>query len=409
MCLQMRVSLVILLGLAYMGNAWDRDGHDAIGGTAMSLLDSSSSSKLKAILGGQDASDVAGWGHQVEDSLEWTSRLHFMPQMKEWDCGVPDRAASGVCPNGHCLEVAIRHFFRQLTRTEETKGLNVMETEVDFTDADALRFLINLVGDLSQPMHVGFHSDDYGKATFVRLPDGVVQTDERVVSVYDMWDSKLTQYLINNPRNPNFWWSGWTHVKNMHPVTLDNEKKLWAKKGIDAVSDWIRDSVDIACGKIYSDPFHSSKITLSASKDHPFQLSSEIVGLWEQQMRERILLGGARLGLMLTAILNSKDAPSGAKLRRGSAVNGVTDDETIDLSNAFEDFDQPARKRERPGAGYNAGLINIGILAVVVLVVLIFMRFGGPSSPAEFKKQAKTTLVEMVGASTKPGTNSHRD
>lgn len=141
----MRISLTITSVSIASVMAWDRDGHEAIGGTAMSMLDSSTSSKLKAILGGEDASDIAGWGHTVESSLPWTSNMHFMPQITDWDCKVPNRLDSKVCQDGRCLEVAIRHFYRQLTRGAEIQGLNVMKDDADFTDSDALRFLVNLV------------------------------------------------------------------------------------------------------------------------------------------------------------------------------------------------------------------------------------------------------------------------
>ena len=222
-----------------------------------------------------------------------------------------------------------------------------------------------------------------------------------------MWDSKLTQYLINNPRNPNFWWSGWTHVKNMHPSILEHEKALWAEKGIDAVQDWIKDSVDMACSKIYTDPFTSKKLSLLSSTEHPSQLSADQIGMWEQQLRDRILLGGARLGIMLTAIFNAKDAPSAAKLRRGSFVDGDFSDGTVDISNAFEDVEGKKPRARKPEIGYNAGLINIGMLSVVIVVVLLFLRFSGATPDG--LKQATTTFVEMVSPNSKKSRNAHRD
>ena len=262
---------------------------------------------------------------------------------------------------------------------------------------------------MSQPLHVGFQSDEYGKKTFVRLPEGAIHTDERVVSLYDIWDTKLTHYLINNPRNPNFWWSGWTHVKNMHPQTLENEKKLWAEKGIDAVVDWINDSVDLACSKVYTDPFSTERLTLMASKEHPIQLSSEQIGLWEQQLRDRILLGGARLGLLLTDILNNKDAPSAAKLRRGSAVSGEFTDGTVDISNVFDDNEHSRVPRgRRPETGFTAGMMNLGMLSLVIVVVVLFIKFTGATAPQALR-HATETIVEMVSPNSKKARNAHRD
>ena len=225
--------------------SWDKDGHDAVGGTAMSMLDSVASSKLKGILGGEDASDVAGWAHRIEASLGWTSGVHFQAQGSDWSCSTASTSSNDVCKDGRCLETAIRHFYRQLTRGAAEPGVNIMKDDTDFTDADAMRFIINLLGDASQALHLGFKSNNFGKNLFVKLPANIPRGGGETVSLFDLWDSKISQNIINNPYNPNFWYSGWTHVHSLSAAVVDGEKKLWSEKGIDAVrttgffgSDW---------------------------------------------------------------------------------------------------------------------------------------------------------------------------
>jgi hypothetical protein len=389
--------------------SWDKEGHDAVGGTAMSMLDSTASSRLKGILGGQDASDVAAWAHDVESTLGWTREIHFMRQAEDWACRIGDRTSSSLCPNGRCLEVAVRHFFRQLTRGDKEEGKNVMEDQSDLTDSDALRFLINLIGDSAQPLHMGFTSNNFGKNIYVKLPENIPVSAGEVVTLYDLWDHLLSYNIINNPYNPNFWWSGWTHVRNMNQQTVEKEEQRWREKGIESIVDWIQESVDLTCSRIYTDPSTGSKLTASLDSANPVEISITTYRLWEQALRERILLGGMRLGIVLRAILSNPNAPAAGKLRKGSAVAAGNSNNAI--GNVFDDLDERAQGMhgKQPVAGYNAGLVNIGILiAFSVLIFTLIKIFGSGESPQALKV-GKMNLVEMVGSHTKNIVDSHRD
>ena len=395
-------------------SAWDKDGHDAVGGTAMSMLDTSVSSKLKGILGGDDASDVAGWAHRIEKSLGWTSTVHFMAQANDWSCTAPSTTSTGICPDGRCLETAIRHFYRQLTRGESIPGINVMKSESDFTDSDALRFIINLAGDLSQSLHVGFKSNNFGKGVFVKLPPGIPVGANDVVSLFDLWDSKISQNIINNPYAPNFWWGGWTHYRNLNPEIVEREQKVWKEKGIDAVSDWLNESTEYVCSKIYTNPVTKEKLVLSSDIKTPTSIPLNTYKQWEQAVRERILLGGVRLGILLNAILTNPDAPSASKLRRGSAVRESEGSEAI-VGNVLDDLDDRGQaspgsttSKKVPKTGINAGILNVAILGGFAIIILIVIKMSGQTDSNPFA-MAKTHVVEMTGLNGKQVRNTHKD
>lgn len=407
----MRIWLEFLF-ITYPAACWDKEGHEAVGGTAMSLLDSKASSKLKSLLSGDDASDVAGWAHRIEGLADWTSSLHFMQQETDWSCRVADASQSGVCHEGRCLGVSIRHFFRQLTNGERIVGKNVMNDESNFTDADALRFLINLVGDLSQSLHVGFKSNNFGKSYYVRLPSGLPVGSDEVISLYHLWDEKLTDMIIKNPYNPNFWWSGWTHVRNLHPSIIERERGLWEKHGIDSVNDWLKESAEFACSHVYTNPTTHERITFSSDPNSPTLLSVETIKAWEQALKERILVAGVRLGLMLNAILSSPMAQNPGKLRRGSVLSDVFNSAELQ-ENVFEDGSGHGSRSRRtksyqPKTGYNAGIMNFGIMAGVVILVILIMKFSGKVDPVSIK-ETKSHVVELVGSKAKHLANSHKD
>ena len=391
---------------------WDKEGHEAVGGTAMSLLDSKASSKLKSLLSGDDASDVAGWAHRIEGLADWTAQIHYMQQENDWSCKAADVSRPGVCDDGRCLETSVRHFFRQLTNGERVPGKNTMKDDSNFTDADALRFLINLIGDISQALHVGFKSNNFGKAFFVKLPSGLSVGSGEIVTLYDLWDKKLTEMIIKNPNSPNFWWSGWTHARNLHPSILEREKGKWENQGIDAVSDWLNESAEFACNQIYTNPVSREKFDYSTDPNSPTPLSVETIKVWEQALKERILISGVRLGTMLNAILASSATQGSTKLRRGSVLNELPDPASI-IENVFDDINERGNGKGRdrayqPKTGYNAVVLNFGIMSAVVVLVVLLMKMSGRVDPVSLKA-AKSHVIELVGSKGKHLSNAHKD
>ena len=63
-----------------------------------------------------------------------------------------------------------------------------------FTDADRVKMLINLLGDLHQPMHVGYKKDDNGKA----IPFNVKKGDKVLLPQYGGTTVKIdgVEYIL---------------------------------------------------------------------------------------------------------------------------------------------------------------------------------------------------------------------
>jgi hypothetical protein len=287
-----------------------------------------------------------------------------------------------------------------------------MSDETGFTDADAMRFIINLIGEVGQPLHAGFQSNGFGRNVYVRIPQRP-GFPESVVSMYELWDKTLVDGAINDPYNPNFWWSGWTHYRSLNQGIVAAMKRQWEEKGIEVVSDWINESAQYACNYIYTDPVSKERHSLNRGKDNPIPISLDIYAMWEREMKQRILIAGTRLGIILNAILASKDGAGGAKLRRGSAL-GDTKVDIGELTDVFDDIDDrgnvqsgTSTKKKKLVVGYNAGMLNIGILAAVVLLAVLAIKFAGGSSNNASIKEAKTQIVEMV--SSGKVLNVHRD
>ena len=99
---------------------------------------------------------VASWADSVaRDEFPWSPPLHFI-NTPDWDCTYDrtrdcnDNGVQNVCVDG-----AIQNFTSQLVAGNAPLTLNV-----------ALKFVIHFIGDIHQPLHVGFAGDEVsGTAT----------------------------------------------------------------------------------------------------------------------------------------------------------------------------------------------------------------------------------------------------
>eukprot|EP00386_Alphamonas_edax_P008732 GDKI01028428.1.p1 GENE.GDKI01028428.1~~GDKI01028428.1.p1 ORF type:complete len:270 (-),score=76.60 GDKI01028428.1:200-1009(-) len=225
---------------------WDKEGHEAIGMTAMSALKGKALQQVKRLMGGKDVVDISDWAHKVNKLYPWTEKLHFQPQT-EWGC----KLDFNNCPANVCLVNALKHFYGRLTNKKvgETANLKYPE-DMKLTDADALKFLISLIADMHQPMHLGFATDDCGRefnATYRGQPS----------SLYEIFDTKLVQTSVTE--RPGFWYGGWTHVNAVKQL-FETEKAEWQSKDHEMFDKWAEENVQTACTKIYKDPSSNERI-----------------------------------------------------------------------------------------------------------------------------------------------------
>ncbi|EER17032.1 conserved hypothetical protein [Perkinsus marinus ATCC 50983] len=151
-------SILMMLAMVVVVEGWDIDGHEAVGMVAMSALDSRASNQLKRLLQGKDAVEDAGWAHKAESSIPWSTRLHFLSQPEPFSNTLVVNEIT--CPQGQCLLEALKLFYDQAkgdtSKVEISQKDRLMMSSarlpVQVTDADAVRFLINLIGDMHQPL-----------------------------------------------------------------------------------------------------------------------------------------------------------------------------------------------------------------------------------------------------------------
>mmetsp|Transcript_49517 Transcript_49517/g.80299 ORF Transcript_49517/g.80299 Transcript_49517/m.80299 type:complete len:409 (+) Transcript_49517:98-1324(+) len=353
-----------------VASAWDKDGHEAIGMTTMSALETGAVAEVKHLLGGRDAADVAAWAHKVNKKFPWTTELHFQRQPTT-RC---ERAElTNNCPDNRCLVQAIKHFYGKLTGKEHMVDIT-WPAEMKLTDADELKYLINLLGDMHQPLHFGTADTDMGRNI-------TVQFRGKTESLYDFWDKTIAQTVIHD--SPGFWWGGWTHVQRTR-VEYEKDSEAFKKEHEVMLGRWADETAKFLCTSVYRNPLTGKQIT-DEMVGGVFKISDELYETWKREMLSKMLVAGARTAIVLNSILHHRE---GKQLKAGSSITHLEGEEEVDEIEEERARGPPAKGRKadipRVGKNHTQGIgalgANLAIGLVCIFCFLVLMRiWAGPS------------------------------
>lgn len=204
--------LLIAGGAPVRALAWGRTGHRAAAKMAEDRLTPAARAAVRAILGpGLSMADASTWADQQRENEE-SYRWHFVNipiSAKRYD--------SRYCSRKGCIVSKIDDFMQILQNPKADKGQK----------HDALKFLIHLVADLHQPLHVGDHNNLGGNRLQV-LFFGEGSNLHRV------WDS---QVMDRHTKSENVWLWDFDFVANPKMVAE------WSKG---TPEDWATESLLVA-------------------------------------------------------------------------------------------------------------------------------------------------------------------
>jgi len=389
----MRPLMRAACGPLLLAGAFDMDGHDAIGQTAASAMDQEAVRGMKRLLGGQDASDVAGWGHQVDDTYPGVTKLHFQAHDSEWCGAVEGRKAA--CEDNICLLQAIKHFYGKILADEGRKidypAIDYRKVEpsgkLTFSDADAVKMLINLIGDMHQPLHVGFAADDNGKSVKVDFQG-------KQMSLYDVWDTAISEMV--RTQESGFWYGGWTHVRSISGQ-FQKDKETWKKEGaMKAFDVWFEEQARFACDKAYKHPVTGKALAGPAAEASPARIDRNAYQAMKQNWLNQLLIAGERTAIVLNDIL---DAAEAKKLSaRGGVVTNADEEKKKQEAEWAKERDKNLAKEKATSRASSTtpfrvvpsiALTNFAIACAVVPIFLLIANHG-------LDPRCWATLVKML-------------
>lgn len=257
--------------------AWGPTGHRTVGEIAEKFMDPAALLKARTILQGNTLARVSTWPDEIRSEPARYSQTYPW-HYTDWadDAHDHDEAASSGKLMG-----AINDQLAVL------KDPNATREQKEFS----LKFIVHLIGDLHQPLHVGNGLDQGGnfcKVTYMG----------QAMNLHALWDEGLINYT-----NLSF-----TEIAKFVSQGKTAEQMVAARSGTPI--DWARESKDIR-GKVYPanvvEPQAPMSIKSYCQKDVPAdqipKLSYEYAYQFMPILEERLFLAGVRLAIVLNQAL----------------------------------------------------------------------------------------------------------
>jgi hypothetical protein len=171
------VVLLVSFQVATPAWAWGRLGHRVISRIAENHLTPKAKAAIAALLTeGESMADASTWADENRGRLPKTAPWHYVDV--PLDEPRYDRRFSGDVSTKGCIVEKIHEF--QATLKDPARSVEDRRF--------ALRFLIHLIEDLHQPLHVGDNHDKGGNQTQVRF-------FTRGTNMHRIWDSGMIEWV----------------------------------------------------------------------------------------------------------------------------------------------------------------------------------------------------------------------
>jgi hypothetical protein len=196
------IALLAALLPAAPAAAWGPIGHHAVGRIADNHLTPKAARAVERLLGPESLAQVGVWADYVRSDPDWR-------HADDWHwVTIPDGMTYGESeknPNGDVLEALARF---EATLRDDAAPLGKQR--------DALRFLVHMMGDLHQPLHVGTGADRGGNqvlVTWMGEPTNLHTVwDDKVIESEELSFSELAEFLGHPTPSQVAGWSQGTYV-----------------------------------------------------------------------------------------------------------------------------------------------------------------------------------------------------
>jgi hypothetical protein len=253
-------SIVVLALLMISPNAfsWGKTGHRIVGEIAQRNLTKEAQKGVKDLLGNDDLSRVATYADEIRSNrkFDYTAPWHYasIPNEKTYFDQKRNK-------DGDVIEALFR-FEETLRDPKKSKDER----------AESLKFMVHMIGDLHQPLHVGIAEDRGGNS--VRLKWFKTETN-----LHALWDESIVDF-------EQLSYSEYSTYLN-HYTT--EEKKEFSKG---TIIDWAKESQDLR-GIVYD---------TGGSENVGYDYHYKVKPVFEKRLRQ----AGLRLAQLLNSIFKKE-------------------------------------------------------------------------------------------------------
>lgn len=235
------ISTIFQLNIFANGPYWGATGHRAIGEIAEKHLSKKAKKEIENLLKGQGLAIVSTFGDNIksDDKYDKFYTWHYVnfPFDTKYEDSDKDKNGDIVMGIEHCIKTL--------------KDPNASQEDKIFY----LKFLVHLIGDLHQPLHVGRKEDKGGN-------DIKVLWHYKKSNLHRVWDSDMIEFY------------------NMSYTELSSNAKQLSKAQIESIAqgsvlDWTYESQALA-KTIYKSAKQDEKLRYRYSYDHFDTVTSQL-------------------------------------------------------------------------------------------------------------------------------------
>ena len=255
------LSLVLLILISFNANAWWDKGHRMVCDEAYKLLTVPAKKMIDPLIEEHGSLGTAClWADWIKnDDRKDTSSWHYI--------NLPDSEQNTFktsCPENGCLIAAFH---------EQMNILN-NRSEIFLSRAEALWFVGHFVGDVHQPMHVGYPEDRGGNDHKLKFSNGTP------TNMHSVWDGQIIEYMESLHGAEYL-------LKNVSKKI----KKFLNKSHSREFEAWAQESRDLAMLPSVGYRNNELKVVTNGYMESHFEI-----------VQERIALGAIRLSQILNGI-----------------------------------------------------------------------------------------------------------
>ena len=176
---------------------WGKTGHRIVGKVAETYLTKNAKTQIKKLMGHHDLSRMSNWADEIKSDPNWeiANDCHW--------CTIPDGEEYKKDKHSGKAVEKVNDFINVLKNKKSKKE----DSQI------ALKFLVHLIGDLHQPMHVGNGIDRGGndiKLKWFNAPTNLHRIwDSDLINLQELSYSEYSDYLmLNEDRGKIRKWQG---------------------------------------------------------------------------------------------------------------------------------------------------------------------------------------------------------
>lgn len=252
--------LVCILSVCLMSSqafAWGKNGHRIVGEIAQQNLSVEAQKGVKDLLGDEDLARVSTWPDEIrsDKSYAYSTPWHYVSIPTGKTYFDQKRVADGD------VIFALFQFEETLRDKKTTKEQK----------KDALRFMVHMMGDLHQPLHVGLAEDRGGNSIRLKWFKGET-------NLHALWDESLIDFEQLSYTEYSKWLNHYTK----------DERKVFLEG---TFLDWAKDSQNLRAS-VYD----------VQNEAAGYEYHFKVKPIYELQLRK----GGLRLAKMLNSIFKNE-------------------------------------------------------------------------------------------------------